>query len=197
MRVLVIDNYDSFTYNLVQYLGELGAEPVVFRNDAITLKEAEALLPAAIVISPGPGDPCDQRYFGVCADILRGLSHRVPTLGVCLGHQGIGAVFGGRVVHARTLRHGKTSRIFHNGKGIFRGLPNGFLAARYHSLVLQRASLPPDLLLTAESDDGEVMAIRHRRFPIEGIQFHPESVLTEHGKAILANFLKEAEKWTG
>ena len=197
MRVLVIDNYDSFTYNLVQYLGELGAEPVVFRNDAITLKEAEALLPAAIVISPGPGDPCDRRYFGVCADILRGLSPRVPTLGVCLGHQGIGAVFGGRVVHARTLRHGKTSRIFHNGKGIFRGLPNGFLAARYHSLVLQRASLPPDLLLTAESDDGEVMGIRHRRFPIEGIQFHPESVLTEHGKAILANFLKEAEKWTG
>lgn len=197
MRVLVIDNYDSFTYNLVQYLGELGAEPVVFRNDAITLKEAEALLPAAIVISPGPGDPCDQRYFGVCADILRGLSPRVPTLGVCLGHQGIGAVFGGRVVHARTLRHGKTSRIFHNGKGIFRGLPNGFLAARYHSLVLQRASLPPDLLLTAESDDGEVMGIRHRRFPIEGIQFHPESVLTEHGKAILANFLKEAEKWIG
>jgi len=197
MRVLVIDNYDSFTYNLVQYLGELGAEPVVFRNDAITLKEAEALLPAAIVISPGPGDPCDRRYFGVCADILRGLSPRVPTLGVCLGHQGIGAVFGGRVAHARTLRHGKTSRIFHNGKGIFRGLPNGFLAARYHSLVLQRASLPPDLLLTAESDDGEVMGIRHRRFPIEGIQFHPESVLTEHGKAILANFLKEAEKWTG
>ena len=196
-RLLLIDNYDSFTYNLVQYLGELGAEPVVFRNDAITLKEAEALLPAAIVISPGPGDPCDRRYFGVCADILRGLSPRVPTLGVCLGHQGIGAVFGGRVVHARTLRHGKTSRIFHNGKGIFRGLPNGFLAARYHSLVLQRASLPPDLLLTAESDDGEVMGIRHRRFPIEGIQFHPESVLTEHGKAILANFLKEAEKWTG
>lgn len=195
MRVLVIDNYDSFTHNLVQYLGELGAEPLVFRNDAITLEEAEALSPAAIVLSPGPGDPRDRRYFGVCADILRGLSPRVPTLGVCLGHQGIGAVFGGRVVHARTLRHGKTSRIFHDGEGIFRGLPNGFLAARYHSLVLERASLPPDLLLTAESDDGELMGVRHRRFPIEGIQFHPESVLTEHGKALLANFLKEAERW--
>ncbi|MBC7099011.1 aminodeoxychorismate/anthranilate synthase component II [Candidatus Bipolaricaulota bacterium] len=195
MRVLVIDNYDSFTYNLVQYLGELGAEPLVFRNDAITLEEAEALSPAAIVLSPGPGDPRDRRYFGVCADILRGLSPRVPTLGVCLGHQGIGAVFGGRVVHARTLRHGKTSRIFHDGEGIFRGLPNGFLAARYHSLVLERTSLPPDLLLTAESDDGELMGVRHRRFPIEGIQFHPESVLTEHGKALLANFLKEAERW--
>ncbi|HAF69743.1 MAG: Anthranilate synthase component II [Acetothermia bacterium 64_32] len=195
MRVLVIDNYDSFTYNLVQYLGELGAEPLVFRNDAISLEEAEALSPAAIVLSPGPGDPCDRRYFGVCADILRGLSPRIPTLGVCLGHQGIGAVFGGRVVHARALRHGKTSRIFHDGEGVFRGLPNGFLAARYHSLVLERASLPQDLLLTAESDDGEVMGVRHRRFPIEGIQFHPESVLTEHGKALLANFLKEAERW--
>jgi len=195
MRILVIDNYDSFTHNLVQYLGELGAEPVVFRNDALTLEQVGKLAPSGIVISPGPGHPEDKKYFGICADVLREVSPRVPTLGVCLGHQGIGAVYGGRVVGARELRHGKTSRIYHDGKGVFRGLPNGFRAARYHSLVLQRSSLPKELELSAESEDGEVMGVRHRHFPIEGIQFHPESVLTEHGKRILANFLEEVERW--
>jgi len=195
MRILVIDNYDSFTHNLVQYLGELGAAPVVFRNDALTLEQVGKLVPCGIVISPGPGHPDDRRYFGICADVLREVSPRVPTLGVCLGHQGIGAVYGGRVVGARELRHGKTSRIYHDGKGVFRGLPNGFRAARYHSLVLQRSSLPEELELSAESEDGEVMGVRHRHFPIEGIQFHPESVLTEHGKRILANFLEEVKRW--
>ncbi len=195
MRILVIDNYDSFTHNLVQYLGELGAEPVVFRNDELTLEQVGKLVPSGIVISPGPGHPEDKKYFGICAAVLREVSPRVPTLGVCLGHQGIGAVFGGRVVGARELRHGKTSRIYHDGKGVFRGLPNGFRAARYHSLVLQRSSLPKELELSAESEDGEVMGVRHRHFPIEGIQFHPESVLTEHGKRILANFLEEVERW--
>lgn len=195
MRILVIDNYDSFTHNLVQYLGELGAEPVVFRNDELTLEQVGKLAPSGIVISPGPGHPGDRKYFGICADVLQEVSPRVPTLGVCLGHQGIGATFGGRVVGARELRHGKTSRIYHDGKGVFRGLPNGFRAARYHSLVLQRSSLPKELELSAESEDGEVMGVRHRHFPIEGIQFHPESVLTEHGKRILANFLEEVERW--
>lgn len=195
MRILVIDNYDSFTHNLVQYLGELGADPVVFRSDELTLEQVRALAPSGIVISPGPGRPEDRKYFGICADVLREVSPRVPTLGVCLGHQGIGAAFGARVVEARELRHGKTSRIYHDGKGVFRGLPNGFRAARYHSLVLQRSSLPEELELSAESEDGEVMGVRHRRFPIEGIQFHPESVLTEHGKRILANFLEEVERW--
>jgi anthranilate synthase/aminodeoxychorismate synthase-like glutamine amidotransferase len=195
MRILVIDNYDSFTHNLVQYLGELGAEPVVFRNDELTLEQVGKLAPSGIVISPGPGHPEDKKYFGICADVLQEVSPRVPTLGVCLGHQGIGLVFGGRVVGARELRHGKTSRIYHDGKGVFRGLPNGFRAARYHSLVLQRSSLPKELELSAESEDGEVMGVRHRHFPIEGIQFHPESVLTEHGKRILANFLEEVERW--
>ncbi|MCD5408343.1 aminodeoxychorismate/anthranilate synthase component II [Candidatus Bipolaricaulota bacterium] len=195
MRILVIDNYDSFTHNLVQYLGELGADPVVFRSDELTLEQVRALAPSGIVISPGPGRPEDRKYFGICADVLREVSPRVPTLGVCLGHQGIGAAFGARVVEARELRHGKTSRIYHDGKGVFRGLPNGFRAARDHSLVLQRSSLPEELELSAESEDGEVMGVRHRRFPIEGIQFHPESVLTEHGKRILANFLEEVERW--
>ncbi len=195
MMVLVIDNYDSFTYNLVQYLGELGAEPVVFRNDELTLERVRELTPAGIVISPGPGRPEEERYFGICTRVLREVSPEVPTLGVCLGHQGIGVVFGGRVGPARTLRHGKTSRIFHDGRGVFRGLPDGFPAARYHSLVIERSSLPGELELSAVSDDGEVMGVRHRRFPIEGVQFHPESVLTRHGKKLLRNFLEEAESW--
>ena len=196
MRVLVIDNYDSFTYNLVQYLGELGAEPVVYRNDALTLERVRELAPDCIVISPGPGRPEDERYFGICARVLREVSPVVPTLGVCLGHQGIGVVFGGRVGPAKELRHGKTSRIFHDGRGVFRGLPDGFPAARYHSLVIERASLPDELELSAVSDDGEVMGVRHRRLPIEGVQFHPESVLTPHGKRLLRNFLEEAESWS-
>jgi anthranilate synthase/aminodeoxychorismate synthase-like glutamine amidotransferase len=195
MGILIIDNYDSFTYNLVQYLGELGVEPVVFRNDALNLEGIRELAPQGIVISPGPGHPAKRRYFGVCSEVLQEVSPRLPTLGVCLGHQGIGLVFGGRVTHAKELRHGKTSRIYHDGCGVFRGLPNGFLGARYHSLVLDRKTLPRELELSAESEDGEVMGVRHRKFPIEGVQFHPESVLTGCGKMILANFLEEVERW--
>ncbi|MFQ6116672.1 MAG: anthranilate synthase component II [Candidatus Bipolaricaulia bacterium] len=195
MRILIIDNYDSFTYNLVQYLGELGAEPRVFRNDALSCTEIRELAPQGIVISPGPGHPGERRYFGVCAEVLRELSSHLPTLGVCLGHQGIGLAFGGRVAPAKVLRHGKTSRIYHDGRGVFRGLPDSFLGARYHSLVLERESLPKELELSAESEDGEVMGVRHREYPIEGIQFHPESILTAQGKRILANFLEEVERW--
>lgn len=195
MKVLVVDNYDSFTYNLVQYLGELGADPVVFRNDQLTLERVWDLDPACIMISPGPGRPDDPHRFGICAQLLRRVSPEIPTLGVCLGHQGIGVVFGGKVGPARELRHGKTSRIFHDGKGVFRGLPDGFPAARYHSLVIERDSLPEVLELSAVSDDGEVMGVRHKNLPIEGVQFHPESVLTAHGKRILRNFLEGAEIW--
>jgi len=194
MKILVLDNYDSFTYNLVQYLGELGAEPLVYRSDELSCDEIRELTPQGIVISPGPGHPAD-RYFGVCAQVLREISPRVPTLGVCLGHQGIGVVFGGRITRAKELRHGKTSRIYHDGRGVFRGLPNGFPAARYHSLVLERESLPDALEVSAESEDGEVMGVRHRAYPIEGVQFHPESVLTRQGKRLLLNFLEEVERW--
>jgi len=188
-RILVIDNYDSFTYNLVQYLGELGAELFVYRNDALTLSEVWRLAPDGIVLSPGPGNPEDRRYFGICADILKEVSKKIPTLGVCLGHQGIGAVFGAKITSARRLVHGKTSQIYHDGKGIFKNIPQGFSAARYHSLVIDRASLPDVLEITATSEDGEIMGVRHKAYPIEGVQFHPESILTEHGKVILANFL--------
>ena len=194
MKILILDNYDSFTYNLAQYLGELGAEPLVHRSDELSCDEIKELAPRGIVISPGPGGPTD-RYFGVCAQVLREISPRVPTLGVCLGHQGIGVVFGGRITRAKELRHGKTSRIYHDGRGVFRGLPDGFPAARYHSLVLERKSLPDALEISAESDDGEVMGVRHREYPIEGIQFHPESVLTPCGKELLLNFLEEVERW--
>ncbi len=189
MRVLVIDNYDSFTYNLVQYFGELGCQLRVFRNDERDLEEIKALKPERIVLSPGPGNPQNDRDFGICSSILREISPCIPTLGVCLGHQGIAAVFGGRVIQAKTIRHGKTSRIYHDGQGIFQGVPNGFLAARYHSLAIDRASLPSVLEISAESEDGEIMGVRHKDYPIEGVQFHPESILTEHGKAILANLL--------
>jgi len=190
-RILVIDNYDSFTYNLVQYLGELGVEPLVYRNDALSLAEVWDLAPDGIVLSPGPGNPQERRYFGVCADILKEASKEIPTLGVCLGHQGIGAVFGAKITSAKRLLHGKTSRIYHDGKGIFKNIPQGFSAARYHSLVIERASLPDVLEISAESEDGEIMGVRHKEYPIEGVQFHPESILTEHGREILANFLKQ------
>lgn len=189
MRVLVIDNYDSFTYNLVQYFGELGSQLIVFRNDELELKDVKSLKPQRIVISPGPGNPENDRDFGICSCVLREISPRIPTLGVCLGHQGIAAVYGGRVVPAKTIRHGKTSQIYHDGQGIFQGVPNGFRAARYHSLVIARDSLPEVLKISAESEDGEIMGVRHRAYSIDGVQFHPESILTEHGKAILANFL--------
>ena len=191
MKVLVIDNYDSFVYNLVQYIGELGGDPIVYRNDRITLKQVEALIPDRIVISPGPGTPEDTRFFGACTEILQNISQKVPTLGVCLGHQGIIHAFGGKIISAKSLMHGKTSRIKHDGKGIFKGVRNPFTATRYHSLAGDRLLIPSCLKVTAEAvDDGEVMAVRHVSYPIEGVQFHPESVLCEDGKLIVKNFLE-------
>ena len=191
MRVLVIDNYDSFVYNLVQYIGELGGKPIVYRNDKITLRQAVKLRPDKIVISPGPGTPQDARYFGVCSDIIQHMSREVPTLGVCLGHQGIISTFGGKIMRARRLMHGKTSLIRHDGKGVFKDVENPFVATRYHSLVGDRRTIPLCLKVTAESlDDGEIMGVRHVEHPIEGIQFHPESILTKLGKMFLKNFLE-------
>lgn len=190
MRVLVIDNYDSFVYNLVQYVGELGGDPLVYRNDRLTVEQAAKIEPSRIIISPGPGMPGDLKYFGVCSAVLRTISREIPTLGVCLGHQGIISTFGGRIRRARRLMHGKTSLIRHNGKGIYQGVSNPLEATRYHSLVGDRADLPLCLEVTAEStDDGEIMGVRHRYDPIEGVQFHPESVLTRDGKKIIKNFL--------
>jgi len=188
VRVLVIDNYDSFVYNLYQRLGELGAEPTVVRNDAVTVEDVRRLDPDALVLSPGPGCPENPRDFGVCHDVLREVSPGVPTLGVCLGHQGIGVAFGGRVVHARTLRHGKASEIRHDGRTIFEGLPNPLVGGRYHSLAID-AVVATELEVSATAEDGEIMGVRHRRHPIEGLQFHPESILTPDGPAILRNFL--------
>ncbi len=191
MKVLVIDNYDSFVYNLVQYIGEMGPETIVFRNDQVTLKQIQALRPDRIVLSPGPGNPEDEHYFGVCKQILQQVSPQVPTLGVCLGHQGIISTFGGKVVSAKRLMHGKTSQIKHDGKGIFRGVQNPFTGTRYHSLAGDKPSIPKCLEVTAVSvDDGEVMGVRHVTYPIEGVQFHPESILCEDGKLILRNFLE-------
>jgi len=190
MNILVVDNYDSFVYMLVQYVGEFGAKPVVYRNDEISLDRAIKLNPEKIIISPGPGTPEDIRYFGVCADILKIMSTKIPTLGVCLGHQGIISTFGGKVVRAKRLMHGKTSLIKHDGRSIYKGVKNPFEATRYHSLIGQRESLPPCLQITAESlDDGEIMGVRHVEYPIEGVQFHPESILTTIGKQILKNFI--------
>jgi anthranilate synthase/aminodeoxychorismate synthase-like glutamine amidotransferase len=185
-RVLVVDNYDSFVYNLVQELGELGAEPVVFRNDAIDVDGIRAERPDAVLISPGPGRPDDG---GVSLEAVRRLGGEIPLLGVCLGHQCIGQAFGGEIVAAPHLMHGKTSEIHHDGEGIFAGLPNPFVATRYHSLVVRPESVPPELEVTATSTDGVVMGLRHRTRRIEGVQFHPESVLTASGPALLANFL--------
>ena len=190
--LLMIDNYDSFTYNLVQYLGELGAEVVVRRNDEVTLAEIEAMAPHHIVISPGPATPNEA---GVSMDVIRHFGPHVPLLGVCLGHQCIGQVFGGRIVHAGELMHGKTSPIHHTGAGVFRGIESPFRATRYHSLVIQKSSAPAVLEVTAwtEKTHGavdEIMGVRHRELPIEGVQFHPESILTEHGHDILRNFLE-------
>ena len=189
-RVLVVDNYDSFVYNLVQYLGELGAEPIVHRHDALTVDEALAIGADAVLISPGPGRPEDA---GISNDlILQAGSAGVPVLGVCLGHQCIGAVFGGEVVRAAEIMHGKTSMVTHRGVGVFAGLPDPLEATRYHSLVVDPASVPDVLEVTAETADGVVMGLRHRELPIEGVQFHPESILTGHGKEMLRNFLAGA-----
>ncbi len=191
MKVLVIDNYDSFVYNLVQYIGEQGAETIVYRNDQTSLQALAKLKPDRIVISPGPGTPEDEKYFGVCTSILQSMSQTIPTLGVCLGHQGIIHAYGGRIVHAKKLMHGKTCTIKHDQKGLFKGVRNPFSATRYHSLAGERDSIPACLEVTAEAiDDGEIMGIRHVKYPIYGVQFHPESILCEDGKIIIRNFLE-------
>ncbi len=185
--ILIIDNYDSFTYNLVQFLGELGGDVLVRRNDEITLDQIESRLPSRVLISPGPGRPVDA---GISAELIRRFSGRVPILGVCLGHQTIGEVFGGRVVRAPTVVHGKASGIKHDGKSIFKGLDSPFKAGRYHSLIVERESLPACLEISAETNDGVIMGLRHRDKKIEGVQFHPESILTPAGKRLLQNFLE-------
>jgi anthranilate synthase/aminodeoxychorismate synthase-like glutamine amidotransferase len=184
--ILMIDNYDSFTYNLVQYVGQLGAEVTVHRNDKISLDEIHTLRPAAIVISPGP---CTPKEAGISVDVIRRFGATIPILGVCLGHQAIGYAFGGEVVRAGRIMHGKTSQIINDGRTIFQGLPNPFVAGRYHSLLVERSSLPACLEISAETEQGEIMGIRHKEYPVEGIQFHPESVLTPNGKRLLKNFL--------
>jgi len=188
-RILVVDNYDSFVYNLVQYLGQLGAEPLVHRSDALTIDEVEALEPDGVLISPGPGTPADA---GLSNEIIRRFAGRAPVLGVCLGHQCIGEVFGGEVVRAPSIMHGKTSLIRHHDTGVFAGLPNPLEATRYHSLVVERDSVPDVLEITAETDDGIVMGLRHREHDVEGVQFHPESILTVGGHDLLQNFLDRA-----
>lgn len=185
--LLMIDNYDSFTYNLVQYFGELGQDVVVVRNDEIGLKRIGQMHPGHIVISPGP---CTPNEAGVSVPLIAEYGDHIPILGVCLGHQSIGQAFGGKIVHAKQLMHGKTSQIHHTGKGVFEGLPSPFRATRYHSLVIERESLPDVLEITAWTEDGEIMGVRHKTLPIEGVQFHPESILTEHGHAMLTNFLR-------
>lgn len=185
--LLVIDNYDSFTFNLVQYFGQLGVEQRVFRNDQITVEQALALNPDRVMISPGP---CSPTEAGVSCDIIRAFAGRKPLLGVCLGHQAIGQVFGGKVVRAPSLMHGKTSPVFHDGQDLFLGLPNPFAATRYHSLVVDRPSLPACLKVTAWTEDGLIMGLRHRELPVWGVQFHPESYVTERGLDLLANFLR-------
>ena len=187
-KVLIIDNYDSFTYNIVQYLGELGAEVLVFRNDGITLERIAELSPDRIVISPGP---CTPREAGISNEVIQKLGPSVPTLGVCLGHQCIAYCFGGDVVRAARLMHGKTSMIYHNGQSLFRGLSNPFIATRYHSLIVKADTLPSCLEITAQTQEGEIMGIRHKELPIEGVQFHPESILTKEGKLLLKNFLEK------
>jgi len=184
--ILIIDNYDSFTYNLVQYFGELGAEPQVVRNDQITIAGIEALRPEKIVLSPGPCTPDDA---GITLDVIRHFAGRLPLLGVCLGHQAMGQAFGGRVIRAPYLMHGKTSRILHDGRTIFRGMENPFVATRYHSLIVERESLPPELEISATTSDGLIMGLRHREFICEGVQFHPESIMTADGRRLLGNFL--------
>jgi anthranilate synthase component II len=185
--LLMIDNYDSFTYNLVQYFGELKQEVVVFRNDQISLEEVEALAPAQIVISPGP---CTPNEAGISVPLIERFAGKIPILGVCLGHQSIGQAFGGKIVHARQVMHGKVSRIHHTDQGVFRGLAEPFEATRYHSLVIERATLPEQLEVTAWTEDGEIMGVRHRNLAVEGVQFHPESILTQYGHELLRNFLQ-------
>jgi anthranilate synthase component 2 len=195
MKILIIDNYDSFVYNIAQLLGELKTEPTVLRNDTITLQDVVKMNPDAIVISPGPGHPADRRYFGVCTDIITELGPSVPILGVCLGHQGIVHAFGGKVINAGKIRHGKTSLIQYTVDRLFEGVANPFMATRYHSLVADQNSVPPSLQVIARAlDDGEIMGIRHRQYLIEGVQFHPESVLTGQGRRMLLNFISMVKR---
>ena len=193
--IVMIDNYDSFTYNLVQYLCELNEEVLVFRNDATTPEQIEELAPLAIFLSPGPKGP---EHAGICVEIVRRLHSRIPIFGVCLGHQAIGYAFGARIVKARRLMHGKVSSIEHDGRGVFQGVPNPFHATRYHSLAIDEKSLTASVLeVSARAEDGEIMGIRHKRYPVEGVQFHPESILTKEGKGILSNFLRIAKSFRG
>ena len=185
--LLLIDNYDSFTFNLAQYLGELGADVHVHRNDAITLDQIAAWAPEKIVVSPGP---CTPTEAGISVPAIRRFAGKIPILGVCLGHQAIGQAFGGRIVRAQRVMHGKLSPVTHDGRGVFAGLPSPFTVTRYHSLAIERSTCPPCLEISATADDGEIMGVRHREFAVEGVQFHPEAILTEHGHALLANFLK-------
>jgi anthranilate synthase component II len=195
MKILVIDNYDSFVYNLAQLLGELRTEPTVLRNDRITLEDVVRLDPDAIVISPGPGHPSDRKYFGVCTDVIAEMGHKIPVLGVCLGHQGIVHAFGGKVINAKKIRHGKTSLIQYTADRLFEDVANPFRATRYHSLVADQNTFPSCLDVTARAlDDGEIMGIRHRQYLMEGVQFHPESVLTGEGRRILLNFISMVKK---
>lgn len=185
--LLVLDNYDSFTYNLVQYFGELGAEMQIYRNDALTVEQVKALNPSRICVSPGP---CTPNEAGISCELIRELGPKIPILGVCLGHQAIGQVFGGDVVRADRLMHGKTSPIIHEGKGVFHDMPNPFTATRYHSLIVKRETFPDCLEITAWTEEGEIMGLQHREYRIQGVQFHPESILTQDGKKLLENFLK-------
>ncbi|HET6809009.1 MAG TPA: aminodeoxychorismate/anthranilate synthase component II [Nitrososphaera sp.] len=195
MKILVIDNYDSFVYNLAQLLGELRTEPTVLRNDRITLEDIVKMDPDAIVISPGPGHPADRKYFGVCTDVIEELGHRIPILGVCLGHQGIVHAFGGKVINAKKIRHGKTSLVQYTSDRLFENVANPFKATRYHSLVADKDTFPSCLEVTARAiDDGEIMGIRHRHYLMEGVQFHPESVLTGEGRRMLLNFISMVKK---
>ncbi len=184
--LLMIDNYDSFTFNLVQYFGELGEEVKTFRNDEITIEEIEALKPDHICLSPGPCTPAEA---GICLAVLKHFAGKIPILGVCLGHQAIGAAFGGKVIRAQEIMHGKTSEVFHTGVGVFKDLPSPFTVIRYHSLAIERKTLPEALEITAWTEDGEIMGVRHKQYAVEGVQFHPESILSEYGHAVLKNFL--------
>lgn len=189
MKTLVIDNYDSFVFNLVQYIGEFSGNPEVFRNDEISLKKIEEINPSHIVISPGPGNPSDRKYFGICSEIIKKFGVSIPLLGVCLGHQGIAYSFGGKVIQAPKIMHGKQSIIHHDSKGLFKDVPQNLEVMRYHSLCVEKSSLPDCLEISAETDEGIIMGLRHKKHPIEGVQFHPESIGTNEGKKIIKNFL--------
>jgi len=195
LKTLIVDNYDSFVYNLVQQVGKLGSEPLVYRNDEIDLEQVARINPDNIILSPGPGTPIDRRFFGICLDILRHYSFRIPTLGVCLGHQGIIYTYGGVIEKAGKIMHGKVSQIKHDNDGIFEGLDNPFIATRYHSLVGARLTIPSEIIVSATAvDDNEVMAVKHKSHPVYGVQFHPESILTKEGDKLINNFLKGSRK---